>query len=97
MFKKSIQRCENCGNVVTRKKFINKTFFLNSGSSLVSLVGEKKARAVGCLNCLQILEAAEYGQIEKAEFENRTIYSLRPTLLESVQEKVRRFFNGKGK
>lgn len=97
MFKKLIQRCENCGNVVTRKKFINKTFFLHNGSSLVTLVGDKKARAVGCLNCLQILEAAEDGQIEKAEFENRTIYTLRPTLLESVQEKVRRFFNGKGK
>lgn len=97
MFKKPIQRCENCGNVVTRKKFINKSFFLHNGSSLVTIVGDKKARAVACLNCLQILEAAEHGHIEKAEFENRTIYTLRPTLLESVQEKVRRFFNGKEK
>lgn len=95
MFQKPVIRCDQCGNVVSRKKFLNRTFYLSEGSTLVALVSEKKARAVACLNCLQILESQESGRIEKAEFDNRTIYTLRPILLERFQMIIERFFNGR--
>ncbi len=95
MVKKFVTRCENCGNVVSRKKFLNKNFYVTIDSQLVVLVGDNQARAVGCQNCLQLLEALENGQLEKFEFNQRTIYKLHPTLLDRIKEKLETFFNGK--
>lgn len=94
MFKKISKRCEVCGQVVTRKKFLNQTFYLSGGEWLVKIFG-KKARVQGCLNCLQILESEEQGQIEKAEFEHRTIYTLHPTLLDKFRSHLDKIFNPK--
>lgn len=96
MFSKSLKRCEQCGHVVARKKFLNQTFFLSEDQRLIGLVGEK-GRVQGCLNCLHILEAEEAGHIEKAEFEHRTIYTLRPNFTEIVKSRIVDFFTPKPK
>ncbi len=95
MFSKPTTRCEKCGTVVTKNKFLNKTFYQDAKGSLFGIVG-KKARVQGCVNCLNILEAHEVA-IEKAEFEHRTIYTLRPGFIESLQIKIKDFFNLKTK
>ncbi len=95
MLTKPVRRCEKCGQVVTKEKFLNKTFYLTDDSNLAALVNEKKARAVACLNCLQVLEAASQGRLEKTEFDHLTIFTLRPTLMDTFKERLTRFFNGK--
>lgn len=96
-FSKPVKICAHCGFAVSLKSFLNKTFFVREDSRLIEPIGNGTGRLQGCIYCLQLLEADEAGKVEKTEFDNRTIYTIKPSLKDSVTQRLSNFFNHKPK
>lgn len=94
-FRKPVKICEHCGFAISIKKFLNKTFFVDEKLRLVLPVTEEMGRLQGCIYCLQQLEAEEATHIEKTEFPNRTIYTLKPTMKDNLIRRIASLFRAR--
>lgn len=75
--------CHSCGHSVSRARFLGKSFYMTADQRLTLIIGDR-ARPVGCLNCLLLLEESLGRRVEKTELEDRVVYSVRPSLFDRV-------------